>query len=206
MITIRRQLIRHFLLCGFAICATAYAENITYNGSFTTADNTVSYSITTDGILGVLAQSDILSISFSDTGTLAFSTPEASGWALGGNDLSASGDSLIFDFADTAQGGFNFYAGTPENFCSSPCQAYVTFGDSAPDNPYSGASYEVIQEPSGSSELLDPAPPDQVIATASPEPGTLVMTLGGSTILGLAAFKRRCSSASIPTPPISHGF
>jgi hypothetical protein len=64
--------VRHFLLCGFVICAPAYA-NIVYDGSFTTANNTATYSITTDGVLGVLAASDIVSVFASVTGTLAFS-------------------------------------------------------------------------------------------------------------------------------------
>ena len=178
-----RASLRHFLLCGFAICAPAYAGTITYFGSFTTASNTATYSITTDGVLGVLALSDIVSVSFSDTGSVGFSTLVASGAEIKivGNDLSATASTLAFNFYDTNVARFIF--GGPS------FNPYIAFETSA-QNFNLIPPREIVNTNSVQDEIFNPVVPGNVIAQ-TPEPGTWVTSLGGSIILALAASKRR---------------
>jgi len=174
-----------FLLCGFAICASACADNITYFGSFTTANNTVDYTITTDGVLGVLAISDIVSVSMSDTGTLAFST------TLG---LTGLGYSFIDpgDLVSTATTLVYLPPGAPLALlaiCDNDCDHNIEFGVTADRSLYvedvSNAGLGV------ESTALTALPPSGLVIAQTPEPGTLLPMLGGSLILGLAAWKRR---------------
>lgn len=69
-------------------------------GSFTNGD-TISYSITTDGTIGVLYQNDIVtsSMTISDGATTLFSTSGLSSFILG-SDLTATSSDLSFDFQD----------------------------------------------------------------------------------------------------------
>jgi len=184
-----RRSLRHFLLYGFVICAPAYADT-TYVGSFTTANNTATYSITTDGALGTLAQSDILSASFSDTGTVAFSTMVASGIYLSGDDLSATALSLSFNFGDS--GPTRFY------LCASACgfsggTTDWLFWDSAGGGWPTTGALGVVNESVAGEAFLESGQVG-VIATATPEPASLVTTLVGSMILVLVALKRRLHS------------
>lgn len=97
-----------------------------------------------------------------------------------GNDLSATATTLAFDFSDTNAGRFIF--GGPSFV------PYVAFETSA-YNLGAIPSREIVNLGGSSNEEI--FNPDQVIAQ-TPEPGTLVTTLGGLLmILGLAAWKRR---------------
>jgi hypothetical protein len=58
-------------------------------------------------------------------------------------------------------------------------------------NPYWSNGVEGFQGPVGGEYIATPLSAGNVIATATPEPGTLLTMLGGSMILGLAALKRR---------------
>ena len=170
------------LLLGFTICTACIAGPIIYDGSFSTANNTATYSITTDGALGTLTGFDIISITVSDTGTLAFGPYVISGTPVPnpntqvvGTDLTATATQLLFNFGDTNVGEFYFRAGP-----------FVSFNTAGNPSPFGDAK----QIYDGFSEFLY-APASSVIASAqTPEPGTLATTLGG-VLLGLAAWKRR---------------
>ena len=194
MVRTSRLSIRRFLLCGLVICAPAYAD-ITYVGSFDTATNTVTYSITTDGALGLLSQSDIVSVAFSDSGTNAFSTTVASGGpdTIYAQDLTATATTISFDFQDNNYAQSCFGGPASPNSCYAVNTPMIYFDDvgTGAGNPYWSNGVEGFQGPAGEQYIATPLSAGDVIATATPEPGTMVATLVGSMILGLATWKRR---------------
>jgi hypothetical protein len=104
----------------------AMAQNITYTGSDSQAGYGISYSIETNGTLGILSLSDIVSSSititpgagakfggvgpFTADGSLYFSHTDANGNVDGLNPVSASLTDLFFDYSNG--GGVNFGAGS----------------------------------------------------------------------------------------------
>jgi hypothetical protein len=183
--------LRHLLLSGFVICAPASA-NIIYSGSFSTANNTVTYSVETNGAFGILTSSDIVSVSFSDAGTLAFSIVTASAAEIEviGTDLSATAETLAFDFDDQNVGRFIF-----GGLSFSP---YVAFETSAQNlNVIPSREIVNIGGPNNE-EIFSPAIAGDVIAQ-TPEPGTLIAMLAGSMMLSLPALKRFRARVRRPT-------
>jgi hypothetical protein len=168
------------LLGGLSIGSLAHA-GIVYSGSFTTANNTATYSITTDGAIGQLSLGDIVSVAFSDTGTLGFPAQEAvpPQIVLVGPDLSATATGLTFDFTDnTSYSVFQFVDASDTYFLGF----YNT--DAAPPNGFENV---VIER--SAYEVTSGVPAELIAQT--PEPGALVTTLSVSMILGLAGLRRR---------------
>lgn len=181
-----RRSLRQFLLCGIAICAPAWATTA-YIGSFATANNTVDYTITTDGVLGTLASSDIVSVYLDVTGINAFPATVASGGEIYAQDLIATTASISFDFQDPTYAQSCFGGPASPNSCYATGIPMIFFDDIG--TGYSNGA-EGFQGPAGGEQIVFPSSPGDVIATIAPEPGTLVTMLGGSMILCLAAWKR----------------
>jgi hypothetical protein len=171
------------VLLGFAICAVSNADSIAYSGSFATGSGITSYTITTDGNTGMLAQSDITSATISDVGTDAFSSTPVTGILTLGADLDFTSTTVTFNFSGSDQGHLDLFGSDHAvEFCATGgCGGYA---------------------PGDSGEILDPNFPSgdiilvsgtQVIATVAtaPEPPTPFTALGGALLLGFAALRHR---------------
>ena len=184
--------------------SSAGASLVTYNMNFTGGGETVSGSITTDGVLGDI-NGHMLSWEFTLTGSVPFTMSSATGGSIGGSGavLSASLTSLTL-LAPSSIGGVNqqlffrpgggsscgqptFYfnrsGGTPgyvsANFASDPCNGNGIFG-------------EMFRSSS-----------DVIVATAAPgnavpEPATGALAGLALAALGVAMSRpRRVSSTSV---------
>jgi hypothetical protein len=196
-------------LCG-ALTALSVQANIVYSinqtsttpevgGELSPLSDTIIGTITTDGTLGVLQSSDILSydLQLNDNVRPAYDvnlTPANSG-IVGdvGDGLSASANGLSFDFSDA--GAFFAIQGTTHGFYSGyqyfcmqattgPCAA----GETIVPNYY--AVDGVLATGLSGTHPLNPPP-------AIPEPSTWALLLAGFAGLGFAAYRKRRPAISI---------
>ena len=179
---------RKALYIAFALCASCYAGPITYTGSVAGPNDTAYYTITTDGnITTPLESSDILSVSFYQTGRNPFGPTGPFGILLTGDDLTATPSELLFNFGGTDSGSFEL------NDSGNDVLALLTvrvYGNPDPLEqttffPPSGGIIWFFQN--------NPSPVETIIAT-TPEPGTLATMLGGTILLGFAASRRRAGT------------
>lgn len=160
-----------------AICASCYAGNIVYSGSFTDGVNTADFTVTTDGNTGTLHLSDIVSSTVGENDV--FFPSSSSGEGVSGDDLTATSTQLLFDFSDSNSGSFDFYVGS----------ANIDFSTAGEDSSSDGDSLLCVGTgcANGEVEVVEEATGPQVIATAetaaAPEPGTWLMLLGGAILL-----------------------
>lgn len=177
------------LLAGaiLALPLKAGASPITYTLNDAVGSGGITGTITTNGAIGTLSESDLTAwnVIVSD-GTNAFDlTGTNSTLSVGGADLSASTTQLLFDFGDVAGGylfmqspqiGENgpyacFISNFPGCFETSAIVLNSTFGTDGPGNPYAAMTG------------------DQVIGSAIPEPGTVLLL--GMGLAGFLAIGRR---------------
>jgi hypothetical protein len=171
-----------FFSCSF--CTLAKAGSITYSGAFSdaTGDN-VTYTITTDGLTGLLTGSDILSATTQSIGpeSIAFQTlPQSAIFYTGG--LFATSTTLSYQFTPLL--------GEVLELGTGAIGQGAVFFDS--NNFGGGFGAEVVCAGAFNCGAYIPLMGTQVIAT-TPEPGSLATTLGGVLLLGTAAIKRRRS-------------
>ena len=167
-------------VCAF--CATAKAASITYSGGFVdaTGDN-VTYTITTDGLTGLLASSDILSATTQSIGPFAitFQTlPQSAIFYTGG--LFATSTTLSYQFTPLLSEFLSLGSGAIGQ--GAVIFTSVDLGG--------GFGAEQVCTSAVSCAAFIPLTGTQVIATV-PEPGALATTLGGAILLGIAALKPR---------------
>lgn len=179
-----------FGVVALALGDAAGAAPIRYQVDRTIGMGTVVGSITTDGQIGTLTQSDILSWTFTLTDpNLAGGSPDtisstnALQSAVGGADLLASGTQITFNFDSTDAGGAIFQGADLNAWC------FTNLGASCAGGPQA----EVLGfTTTGSGFERVPQTGTQVIARVAtvPEPATL-----GLMALGLfgAGFARRKS-------------
>jgi hypothetical protein len=162
------------------------AQATGYLFTLTSPESTIEYSgfIITDGAIGVLSQSDILSFSFT-----AFSesfagipfTSNDSSFSLVGNDLVATGRDLTFAYGDNDGGIFSFQSKLFPPGSLFLCNA--TAGQSACAQ---GISLFELPPAEASSTLTD-----TVTLASVPEPSTWAMMALGFAWLGLAGWRKR---------------
>jgi hypothetical protein len=193
-------------LCGALSASSAQASNIVYSinqmsttpevgGELSPLSDSVTGTITTDGTLGVLQSSDIVSynLQLNDNLRPAYDvdlTPANSGIVADiGNGLSASATRLSFDFSDA--GAVFLIQGTTHGF-------------------YSGFQYLCFQATTGPCVAGETIVPDYyavdgVSATGLsgtlplsgvPEPATWALMLLGFTGLGFATYRRARQTTS----------
>ena len=214
---LNRKLLSTAALAATAFFAnTALAQNITYTGNDNQAGYDISYSIETNGAIGLLSLNDIVNSSisfkatpsavyndkgpFSDTGTLYFSNTNPD--AL--SPVSATSSNLFFDFGN--RGGLNF--------CAGPlCYAFAALGINDEDAVVYDHNDPMTGAPIATRELDNPdatgfrladgtytavLPTIQSFATASaavasptPEPATWGMMILGFGLAGVALRHRQ---------------
>jgi hypothetical protein len=170
------------------------------SGELSPLSDTVSGTVTTDGTIGVLQSSNILSwnLQLTDNFRPAFNvdlTPANSGiWFDTGNGLSASATGLSFDFSLAGavfiiQGTtFGFSSGY-QYFCFQATTGPCLTGETIVPDYY--AVDGVLATGLSGSTPLDPTP-------AVPEPSIFAMASVGFAGLGLLA-RRRKSRAKLST-------
>jgi hypothetical protein len=174
------------LLLALGFSASCFAGQITYTGSFTNGD-TISYSIVTDGTIGVLSQSDIetSSMTISNGATTLFAVSGLSPFILG-SDLTATSSALSFDFQD------NTNADLVEIYNNSA--GLVRFVDGIYGDFENGSTY-----PAGQYPVTVKGPSSDVIATTAPgapEPGTILLSATGLLLAAAWMRFRRADTAA----------
>jgi probable HAF family extracellular repeat protein len=97
------------LLLLLAGAVSAGAANVTYYVNLTIGLGSVTGSIVTDGTIGVLAQSDLISWNLAlSNGAAAFNLSGSNFFEFVGSDLSATGTQLLFNFGGTDGGNVEF--------------------------------------------------------------------------------------------------
>jgi hypothetical protein len=166
------------VLAFLALATSAKAADITYDVDLTVGTGTVVGTITTNGTLGVLTESDIVggSVEISGAGSSDAAGLPGSIFEFIGDDLSATSNSLLFNFSGTDDGGVAIGNSTTNYFWNIVDTGFPYGAD--PDTP--GMDIYNAGAVTETSALTG----DVVIATIpTPEPGTLsMMTLG---MLGL---------------------
>ncbi len=188
---------------GLALFNSANANPITYTvadqlaGIGTAGYSDLYGSITTDGTLGTLSQTNIIDWSltvndnskqYSLLGPLSGNT---SGLVLGGTDLSATPTSLLFDFSDTNLGVLSFFL----DHISPRLDVIIWWLTYNGSNGSCGSQtciritdYSELMENYGSGSIFGDTPIATVAAT--PEPSTWAMMLIGFAGIGFMAYRR----------------
>jgi PEP-CTERM motif len=168
-----------FGLLAFGLIPQASAS-VVYNVTDTVGSITISGTITTDGVIGVIHSNDItaynLNLSGPPVGNLSTGN---SSLTLSGSSLTATATQLLFNYADSND-DFLIESTTSPNL--------IVF-----DN-YLNTSVAFTQS---SSFVAVPKAGDLVIATvaAVPEPSTWAMMILGFAGIGFMAYRRKSQPA-----------
>jgi hypothetical protein len=175
-----------FALSATPARATVYTSDTLLDGA------TVDLSITTDGTLGALSQSDITAFDITVTdaaGTIEM-TQANTGFLLAGNELSATASSLLFDF--TGSGVLLFeYGGVGDG---GPFWCMTSEGCWGGPNQALGVSTQFGEDPV---EYVTESGVADVADAAVPEPASVAVMLAGLCGVGFAATRRARSRAAL---------
>lgn len=164
------------------------ADDITYDINQTVGTGTVVGTITTNGTLGVLTESDIVGGSVTITGlglSYAAGLP-SSIFVFSGDDLSATDESLIFNFSGTDDGGLAIAGKSSLNFYWNIGTAGFALGGDPADpgeDIYDGFTETNTPAESGAVAIGN-------VVTA-PEPATSSLLLFAFAPLALMLVKRK---------------
>jgi PEP-CTERM motif len=185
---------------AFAVAAAAAssAGATTYTGVRTFAGETVDLSITTDGAIGILQQSDVTSwnIDITDgSGSFDLTPTNSQFLLLDPADLTATASALSFNFSDN-----NSIAIWQGPIISSSGPLYCLDATAAGDCLGQGFPAEIASSvggPSATSFAVMEQTGNQVIATTGvPEPETWALMLLGFAGLG-AVLRQRANVVSV---------
>lgn len=166
-----------------ALLAASAASATTYLGSLTAGSSTATYSIVTDGTLGVLASANILSSSGSVTsasGSASFTNGNFN--SIAGSGVTATATQLFFDFSQDSYLTIGNYAGTFTGFCLAGGGGFANCAGQSP------VVFIAVRYP-GDSEYVTGSGSVLVGATV-PEPATWALLITGFGLTG-AAMRRR---------------
>jgi len=176
------------ILAGALMGATAsYAAPITYNVDQTIGTGSVTGSILTDGVLGVLGGGDITGWNLHlNSGAATFDLNSTNSYLFGSGKVTATSQELTYDFSSGNYFGF-FINGTIGSHSLTGWCLQSSNGQCS----FSGTSGESVGV--NSTYLTDPfrgMAGTQVIASV-PEPETYGMMLVGLGMLGFVGRRRR---------------
>lgn len=170
-------------LAAVLLAGAASAANITYAVNRTVGAGSVVGTITTDGTLGVLSASDIVSFNLELNGVGAsYNLVSPANVYVSGVDLTATSHDLYFDFSGIDGGRFLLQHGPEDGhtyYCAAASSADCIAGESVVPVFYSDASSQIV-----------PRSGEQVIGVVVPEPAAWATMLLGFSLLG-AVLRRR---------------
>ena len=170
-----------FLSAGLAVLAfcTPADASIVYVVNDTTGTLSVTGTITTDGVIGVVHAADITGFSLNLTGAPTTLTQANSSWNLTGTALTATSTQLLFNFNDNVSGADFLVNG-------------MTAASEIFDN-YFDTQVLIV----GSTFEVSPRTGNDVIAAvaAVPEPSTWAMLILGFVGIGFMAYRRKAKPA-----------
>ena len=182
------------LLAASTLGAGGASADVVYTIDQTIGGGSVTGTITTDGVTGTLALSDIVSwdLTLNGVGASAALDPgnslarqESAASDLG---LSVSGRYLYFNFDDTSA-GFLIQVPPGGDGRTYWCNSSITAGC------YEGKSVVPVYYLDSSSQYVS-ASGDQIIGVSAPEPSTWAMMLVGFAGLGFAGCRRARRAAA----------
>jgi hypothetical protein len=161
------------------------ADDITYNVNQTEGIFAVSGTVTTDGAIGTLGNTDIVAwdLTLNSFPAILLDTNNSTAEVIG-SALTATATELTFDFT---------FGGTSNSGLIFHDPSYVSWWDVVSQPPYAG--YEAIAEFNGlSTEQYTYTAGTQVVASggvSTPEPSTSGLMLSGVGLLGLMMVMRK---------------
>jgi hypothetical protein len=186
-----------FLGLGLAVLALTPAAATTYDVTEDVGSFVVTGTITTNGDIGVLNATDILSwsLTITDGKKVTLLNNSDSNLSLSGDDLTATKTNLVFDFDDTDRrtgGELEF----TEKGASSP---YIKLLSAYVDGSSDGV-FEVFADDKKQQEECQNCDDGSIIALAqSPLPAALPLFAAGVGAVGLL-IRRRKRNASAAEP------
>jgi len=178
------------LVCGLVAAGPSAAANITYHVDQSIDGGSVTGTLVTDGDLGVLDSSDIVSFNLvlQGMGSVSMLSSSSAGFEIAGGDLMAQGNQLLFNFSGSDNGYMLFqkhlFSGT-NYWCNAVSGAVCLMGSSVVPRGYKDGSAQFDSTLTGL----------QVLATTNvstvPEPATWALLLAGVGALGFTSRRKR---------------
>ena len=175
-----------FFVSLLALGASARADSIVFDVNLGVGSGSVAGTITTDGNLGTLTESDILGVDLTINGpfgSAASTNTPGDIYRFVGTDLSETASDLIFNFSGASGGGFTLLSDDRTQAWSTGEASYLQpICGNANCDPNGMPEVEVDSRraPVSYTELTG----DVVIGAAAPEPGTLFLLCIGFIGLG----------------------
>lgn len=154
--------------------------------------------VTTDGTLGALFPANILDYEIDVTGPTPYKFVPSSPFAFEIVDgVSATATDLSVDI-ETSVGGVNFFSFEAQDNADPACQACVQRVNWTNQNPVTGsigsfAGYSFSDQdavPSNSDATTLSQPQEVIVVASVPEPASIMLSLFGLFVVGLATRKR----------------
>jgi hypothetical protein len=184
-----RTLATTALLCAVSLAGSAHASTIYMLNDQFDSNTSLTGTITTDGTIGVLAQSNITAFDLTVTAIGAsgeitnlnnFISP-----FLGGSAVSATAAALSFDFS--ANGFFQI---------ANASAAFSACGTGNLCSPNNEVALEALVAGSTSLETLVQQGQTVEFASATPLPGALPLFASGAGVVGFFGWRRKRKVAS----------
>ena len=175
------------------LLSTTAAHAVTYAGSLTAGDFTATYTLTTDGTIGVLSTANIISAEGAISDGISSVPFDGSIAEVFGNALTASASQIWFDTSKSGAVLIGTNQSPFPSFCLSGLGATRCRAESQPSLFVGQGIYfgQFAQQPISGMVLIGTAE-----SGAVPEPASWAMLIAGCGLTG-ALLRRRREAASV---------